>query len=71
MTAGILINSVLINPLIALFLSGIGILKCTFAIPGGFLAAAGAGMVVYAFGITCVLSLRIRRIVPRVMLAGE
>lgn len=71
MTAGILINSVLINPLIALFLGGIGILKCTFAIPGGFLAAAGAGMVVYAFGITCVLSLRIRRIVPRVMLAGE
>lgn len=69
--AGILVNSMIINPLIAVFLSGIGIVKCTFEVPAGFLAAAGAALVIYTFAVTCVLSLRIRKIVPRVMLTGE
>lgn len=69
--AGLSVCSLLINPLMAVFLSGIGIVKCTFAVPGGFIAAAGVGLVALAFGIACLLSLRIRRIQPCALLSGE
>lgn len=68
---GLAVCSLIINPLMALFLSGIGIVKCTFTVPAGFIAAAGAGLAVLAFGIACLLSLRIRKIQPCVLLAGE
>ena len=61
----------IINPLMALFLSGIGVVKCTFAVPVGFTAAAGAGLVLFAFGTLCLLSLRIKKIAPRALLTGE
>lgn len=64
-------SSLIINPLMALFLGGIGIVKCTFLVPGGFIAAAGAGLVLLSFGIACFLSLRIRKIQPCALLAGE
>ncbi len=41
--AGLVVCSLVINPLVALFLNGIGIVKCTFTVPVGFVAAAGAG----------------------------
>lgn len=69
--AGITVSSLIINPLLALFLSGIGIVKCTFPIPVGFIALSGAGLVLFAFGAACLLSLRIRKIAPRTLLAGE
>lgn len=69
--AGLVVCSLIINPLMALFLSGIGIVKCTFTVPVGLIAAAGAGMVALAFGIACLLSLRIRKIAPCALLAGE
>lgn len=69
--AGLAVSGLLINPLMALFLSGIGIVKCAFTVPGGFIAAAGAGLVLLAFGIACLLSLRIRKIQPCALLAGE
>lgn len=68
---GLMVSSLLINPLMALFLSGIGIVKCTFMVPGGFIAAAGAGLVVLSFGIACLLSLRIKKIAPCALLAAE
>ncbi|MBD5528408.1 MAG: FtsX-like permease family protein [Lachnospiraceae bacterium] len=68
---GLVVCSLIINPLMALFLSGIGIVKCTFTVPVGLIAAAGAGMVALAFGIACLLSLRIRKIAPCALLAGE
>ncbi len=68
---GLMVGSLLINPLMALFLSGIGIVKCTFIVPGGFIAAAGAGLVVLSFGIACLLSLRIKKIAPCALLAAE
>lgn len=68
---GLVLCSLVINPLTALFLNGIGIMKCTFTIPGGFIAAAGAGLVLLAFGIACLLSLKIRRISPNTMLQGD
>ncbi|MCI9124690.1 MAG: ABC transporter permease [Eubacterium sp.] len=71
LAAGLVLSGIVINPLLAVFLSGIGILKCTFLVPAGFIALAGSGLVSAAFGIACLLSLRIRRIVPRDLLADE
>lgn len=68
---GLVACSLIINPLMALFLSGIGIVKCTFTVPVGFIAAAGGGLLLLTFGIACLLSLRIRRIAPCALLAGE
>lgn len=69
--AGLVACSLVINPLVALFLNGIGIVKCTFTVPVGFVAGAGAGLVLLAFGIACLLSLRIRKITPCDLLKGE
>lgn len=68
---GLTVCSFIINPLTALFLSGIGIVKCTFSIPVGFIVAAGVGLVCFAFVIICLLSLKIRKIAPRALLSGE
>lgn len=57
--------------LTALFLSGIGIVKSTFTIPGKQIAAAGVCLILSAFAITCLLSLRIRKIAPKDLLTGE
>ncbi len=68
---GLTVCSLIINPLTALFLSGIGIVKCTFAIPVGFIIAAGIGLVLFAFLTLCLLSLKIRKITPTSLLTGE
>ena len=68
---GLVVCSLIINPLTALFLSGIGIVKCTFTIPVGFITAAGIGIVLFSFVMVCLLSLKIRKITPRALLAGE
>lgn len=68
---GLTLCSLIINPLTALFLSGIGIVKCTFTVPIGFIVAAGIGLVLFAFATVCLLSLRIRRIAPKELLVGE
>ncbi|MCM1120563.1 MAG: ABC transporter permease [bacterium] len=68
---GLIVCSLLINPLMAVFLGGIGIMKCTFVVPGGFIVAAGVGLVTLAFGIACLLSLRIRKIAPCALLNAE
>lgn len=69
--AGLILCSIIINPLTALFLNGIGIVKCTFTVPAGFIVIAGIGLVLYAFCIVCLLSLKIRKISPRALLTGE
>lgn len=68
---GLIFCSFIINPLVSLFLSGIGIVKCTFEIPIGFIAAAGFVMVALTFGIACLLSLKIKKISPKTLLTGE
>lgn len=68
---GIFVCACVINPLTSLFLRGIGIVKCTFTVPAGFLAAAGAGMVAFSFLLVCLMSLRIRKIAPCRLLMGE
>ncbi len=69
--AGLIVCSLIINPLTALFLRGIGIVKCTFVVPVGFIAAAGFGLVLFAFVTVCLLSLKIRGLAPRALLLGE
>ena len=68
---GLIISMLVINPLIALFLSGIGMVKCTFEIPVGWIMIMGAGMAGFAFGFVYLLAVRIRKIAPREMLNGE
>lgn len=65
---GLSVSALTINRLVALFLRGIGVMKCTFVVPVGFIVIAGAGLTLAAFGIACLLSLRIRKIAPRVLL---
>lgn len=65
---GLVLCSLIINPLTALFLSGIGIVKCTFTVPVGFIAAAGVVLVLFTFGMACLLSVKIRRITPKALL---
>ncbi len=68
---GLVISSFLINPLMSLFLSGIGIVKSTFDVPIAFTLIAGCGLILISFGIACLLSLRIKKIAPRTLLVGE
>lgn len=60
-----------INPLLSVFMSGLGIVKCTFVIPADYILGAGAGLVLATFLFACLLSLRIRKIAPRELLAEE
>lgn len=68
---GLTVCCLIINPLTALFLSGIGVVKCTFIVPVGFVIAAGIGLVLFAFVTLCLLSLKIRKITPKSLLTGE
>lgn len=68
---GLTVCSFIIDPLMAVFLGGLGIVKCTFAVPVGSIAAAGTGLVLFAFGLLCLLSLRIKKITPKTLLSGE
>lgn len=70
-TVGIFISAQIINPLMALFLSGVGIVKCTFSVPLVFNIIAGIGLVLFAFAAACLMSLRVKKIVPRALLTGE
>ncbi len=38
---GLVVCGFIINPLMAVFLGGLGIVKCTFTVPVGFITAAG------------------------------
>lgn len=69
--AGIILSCLAINPLLSVFMSGIGIVKCTLAISAGFNIAAGVGLVLASFIFACLMSLRVRKIVPRELLANE
>lgn len=68
---GIIVSCLVINPLMSLFLSSMGIVKCTFSIPVAFSTLAGIGLIIISFGIACLLSLKIKKIAPRNLLVGE
>lgn len=68
---GLIVSCLIINPLTALFLSGIGIIKCTFSVPVGFVVVVGIGLVLFAFVTVCLMSLKIRKITPKALLSGE
>lgn len=58
----------IINPLTALFLSGIGIVKCRFIVPVSLIFLEGIGIVLFAFAMVCLLSLKVRKIAPKTLL---
>lgn len=68
---GVAVSIPLVNPLLAVFLSGIGVVKGTFIIPVTASIVAGAGLILFAFGAACLMSLRVKKIAPRTLLSGE
>ncbi|MCI8541451.1 MAG: ABC transporter permease [Erysipelotrichaceae bacterium] len=68
---GLLVNAWLINPLVTIFLSGIGIVKCTFIVPHMFNCIAGLVIVLFTFCLICLMARRIKRITPKQLLVGE
>ncbi len=68
---GIILSCLVINPLMSLFLSSLGIVRCTFSIPIGFSVFAGVELIALSFGIACLLSLKVKKIAPRSLLVGE
>jgi len=68
---GLVISCLVINPLMSLFMSSIGIVKCTFDIPIKFSIIAGFGLIFASFIIACLLSLKVKKIAPRELLVGE
>ena len=62
---GITVSSFIINPLTAVFLRNIGIVKCTFTVPVWFNILAGAGLIAAALVLSCLLSLKIRKVQPK------
>ena len=71
MIVGIVVSCMIINPLLAILLRGIGIVKCTFWVPIGLVTILGIGLVLFAFAMACLLSIRIKKIAPRELLVGE
>ena len=68
---GIAVSMQIINPLLAVFLSGIGVVKGTWIVPVGLTVIAGIVLVIFAFGAACLMSLRVKKIAPRELLIGE
>lgn len=68
---GIIVSIRVINPLMALFLGGIGVVKCSFVIPVVFIIFEGIGLAAFAFAAACLMSLRVKKISPRELLCGE
>ena len=68
---GLIVSGLVINPILSVFFSSLGIMKCTFAVPVGFIAVAGIGLILLSFGIACLLSLKVKKIAPRALLVGE
>ncbi|MDE7296802.1 MAG: ABC transporter permease [Clostridia bacterium] len=67
----LIVGSLVINPILSVFFSSLGVMKCTFDIPVGFITVAGIGLILLSFGIACLLSLKIKKIAPRNLLVGE
>ena len=55
---GLILSALIINPLMSLFLRDIGIVKCTFMVPIGFIVIAGIGLILYAFAKTILSTVR-------------
>lgn len=68
---GIAVSMRIINPLTAVFLSGVGIVKGTLIVPVQLSIIAGIALVLFAFGAACLMSLRVKKITPRELLTGE
>lgn len=68
---GVMVSMQLVNPLFAVFLGGLGIVRSTFIVPVGLCIAAGIVLIVFAFGAACLMSLRVKKIAPSELLTGE
>lgn len=58
---GMIVSAAVMNPIIALFLKGIGMVRCTFDVPLEFIGVSYILLVLAAFLFACLMSLRIRK----------
>lgn len=68
---GTILGCIIMNPFVSLFMSNIGIVKCTFQVPLVMISFASIILIIITFGITCLLSIRIRKISCKELLVGE
>ncbi len=68
---GIIAGSMVINPFMALFLKGIGIVKCTFKVSAIFNIFAGVLLILFTFAVVCLMAVKTRKNTPRTLLIGE
>ncbi len=68
---GLVISALTINPLLSVFMWSIGIVKCNFTVPVGFVTVAGVMIIGFTFAMACLLSLKIKKITPKALLSGE
>ena len=70
-TVGLAVGCVVINPLMSLFLSSIGIVKCAFTVPVGLVIMEGIGIILFTFLILCLMSRKIKKLAVCSLLIGE
>ncbi len=68
---GITLSCFAINPLMSIFLSGLGIVKCSFEVPYLLSSIVGIVVILMSFGIACMLSRKVKKISPRELLTNE
>lgn len=68
---GFTVGVLCVNPLLSVLFAGIGIMKATFPIPALLTAGFALIILIFAFVVSVLVSLRIRRIAPRALIAGE
>lgn len=66
---GIIMGVIFINPLLSALFGGIGILKAMFPIPAVITVAFGAIIIIFALVTAVLVSLRVRKIAPRALIA--
>lgn len=68
---GLAVGCIVINPFMSLFLSSIGIVKCTFTVPAGLVIMEGVGIILFTFLILCLMSRKIKKLAVHSLLIGE
>lgn len=70
-TAGLILWSLCMNPLLGLFMRSIGTMKCSFVIPAGLIFACGAALLGFAVLTVLVMCQRVRKISAAELVRGE
>lgn len=70
-TAGLVIWSLAVNSIVALFMRGLGAMRCSFKIPVTLVAGLGMLLLILSLCIIALMALRIRRADPMTLMTDE